>query len=48
MEQMFLEEATLASQIHHPNVVGTLELGEHEGMLYLVMEWVEGESLTSS
>ncbi|HWA72930.1 MAG TPA: serine/threonine-protein kinase [Polyangiaceae bacterium] len=47
MEQMFLEEATLASQIHHPNVVGTLELGEHEGTLYLVMEWVHGESLSS-
>jgi serine/threonine-protein kinase len=45
MEQMFLEEATLASQIHHPNVVGTLELGEEDGMLYLVMEWVDGESL---
>jgi serine/threonine protein kinase len=45
MEQMFLEEATLASEIHHPNVVGTIELGEHEGALYLVMEWVEGESL---
>src|SRR3954463_749792 len=45
MERMFLEEATLASQIHHPNVVGTLELGEEEGVLYLVMEWVDGESL---
>ena len=45
LEQMFLEEAQLASQIHHPNVVGTLELGEHEDLLYLVMEWVDGESL---
>jgi eukaryotic-like serine/threonine-protein kinase len=45
MERMFLEEAQLASQIHHPNVVGTLELGEHEGTLYLVMEWVDGEPL---
>ena len=45
MEQMFLEEASLASQIHHANVVGTLDLGEHEGTLYLVMEWVEGEPL---
>jgi serine/threonine-protein kinase len=45
MERMFLEEASLASQIHHPNVVGTLELGEDDGLLYLVMEWVEGESL---
>ncbi|HKY40431.1 MAG TPA: serine/threonine-protein kinase [Polyangiaceae bacterium] len=45
MERMFLEEAQLASQIHHPNVVQTLELGEHEGTLYLVMEWVDGEPL---
>jgi serine/threonine protein kinase len=45
LEQMFLEEASLAASIHHPNVVETLELGEHEGTLYLVMEWVEGESL---
>jgi serine/threonine-protein kinase len=46
LEQMFLDEATLASQIHHPNVVETLELGEHEGTLFLVMEWVDGESLS--
>jgi serine/threonine-protein kinase len=45
-EQMFLEEATLAAHIHHPNVVATLELGEHEGTLYLVMEWVNGEPLS--
>lgn len=45
MERMFLEEAQLASRIHHPNVVGTLELGEHEGTLYLVMDWVDGEPL---
>ncbi len=45
MEQMFLEEATLASQIHHPNVVQTQELGEQEGTLYLAMEWVDGEPL---
>jgi eukaryotic-like serine/threonine-protein kinase len=45
MEQMFLEEATLASQIHDPNVVQTLELGEQDGTLYLVMEWVDGEPL---
>ena len=45
MEEMFLEEAQIASRIHHPNVVGTIDLGEHEGILYLVMEWVDGESL---
>jgi serine/threonine-protein kinase len=45
MEEMVLEEAQLASQIHHPNVVGTIDLGEHDGILYLVMEWVDGEPL---
>jgi len=44
-EQMLFQEAVLASQIHHPNVAETLELGEHEGTLYLVMELVCGESL---
>jgi len=47
LEQMFLEEASLASQIHHPNVVETLELGEQEGTLYLAMEWAEGETLNA-
>jgi serine/threonine-protein kinase len=46
LEQMFLAEAQLAAEVHHPNVVGTLELGEHEGMLYLVMEWVDGEPVS--
>ena len=44
-EQMMLEEARIASLIHHPNVVQTIELGEQGGTLYLVMEWVDGESL---
>jgi serine/threonine-protein kinase len=45
LQQMLFQEAVLASQIHHPNVAETLELGEHEGTLYLVMELVSGESL---
>jgi serine/threonine protein kinase len=46
LEQMLFEEATLASQIQHPNVVETIELGEHEGKLYLVMDLIDGESLS--
>jgi serine/threonine-protein kinase len=46
MERMLLEEARIASLIQHSNVVQTLELGEHEGRLYLVMEWVDGEPLS--
>jgi eukaryotic-like serine/threonine-protein kinase len=44
-EQMFLDEARIASRIRHPNVAQILDLGEEGGVLYLVMEWVEGESL---
>src|SRR6187549_1369257 len=44
-EQMLFQEAVLASQIQHPNVAETLELGEQDGILYLVMELVSGESL---
>jgi serine/threonine-protein kinase len=46
LEGMLLEEARLASLIQHANVVHTLELGEHEGTLYLAMEWVDGEPLS--
>ncbi len=45
LEAMLAEEARLASLIQHANVVHTMELGEHEGLLYLVMEWVDGEPL---
>jgi eukaryotic-like serine/threonine-protein kinase len=44
-EQMFLDEASLASQIRHPNAVEILDLGEQGGVLYLVMEWIDGAPL---
>ncbi|HEY3592571.1 MAG TPA: serine/threonine-protein kinase, partial [Polyangiaceae bacterium] len=45
-EQMFLDEASLASRIRHPNVAEILDLGEEGGVLFLVMEWVDGESFS--
>jgi serine/threonine-protein kinase len=45
-QEMFLDEARIASGIQHPNVAQILDLGEQENVLYLVMEWVDGESLT--
>jgi serine/threonine protein kinase len=45
-EQMFLDEATLASRVRHPNAVEILDLGEDAGILYLVMEWIDGEPLS--
>ncbi len=46
-EQMFLDEAALAAKIHHPNVAEILDLGEEEDVLYIVMEWVDGEALST-
>jgi len=44
-QEMFLDEARIASRIIHPNVAQILELGEQDDILYLVMEWVDGDSL---
>src|ERR1700689_3413426 len=42
---MFLDEARLAARIRHPNVVPTLDVVTTEGEIFLVMEYVQGESL---
>jgi serine/threonine-protein kinase len=42
---MFLDEARIAAQVDHENVVRTLEIGEDRGVLYHAMELVDGESL---
>jgi serine/threonine-protein kinase len=43
---MFLDEARLASRIHHPNVVTTLDVVSMPNEVFLVMEYVSGESLS--
>jgi serine/threonine protein kinase len=41
---MFLDEARLAARVRHPNVVPTLDVVAAQGELFLVMEYVQGES----
>ena len=43
--RMFLDEARLCAQLDHSNIVQTLELGQHEGRYYMVMEHLAGMSL---
>jgi serine/threonine-protein kinase len=43
---MFLDEAHLAAHIRHPNVAATLDVVALEGELFLVMDYVQGESLS--
>lgn len=41
----FLREARTAAQIHHPNIVQVLDVDFQRGCYFLVMEYVEGETV---
>ena len=43
--EMFKEEAKIAIQLQHRNVVSTIEFGEERGHFFLIMEFVEGRNL---
>lgn len=43
--KMFIEEASLAARLSHPNIVQVFDFGDDDGELYLAMELVEGTSL---
>jgi serine/threonine-protein kinase len=43
---MFIDEARLVARIRHPNVVPTLDVVTTDRELFLVMEYVHGESLS--
>jgi eukaryotic-like serine/threonine-protein kinase len=45
--KMFLDEGRLVQAVRHANVVDVYEVGEDQGVMYLAMEWVEGDSLHS-
>ena len=43
--KMFLDEARIAAGIHHPNVGEILEVGEDNGLYFMIGELVQGQSL---
>ena len=43
--QRFYREAQSTGNLHHRNIVTVYELGDQDGSPYLVMEYLEGESL---
>ncbi len=46
-QTMFLDEARIVASIAHPNVVSVLELGREGDEIFLVFEYLEGESLSA-
>ncbi len=43
--QRFEQEARAASALNHPNIVSVYDIGEQDGLAYIVSELIEGESL---
>jgi len=41
----FKREIRVASQLDHPNILGVLDSGEVEDLLWFTMPWVQGENL---
>ncbi len=42
---LFLEEARVGSKLVHANVAQILDVGDVDGIVYIVFEWVDGASL---
>ena len=43
--QRFDREARAISSLSHPNICHLYDVGQHDGISYLVMEYLEGETL---
>src|SRR5579864_4434265 len=41
----FRNEARLAGVLQHPNIVTIFDAGEYEGLFYIAMEYIEGQTL---
>jgi Tol biopolymer transport system component/predicted Ser/Thr protein kinase len=46
LRQRFEREARMISQLTHPHICTMHDVGQHEGVDYLVMEYLEGENLS--
>jgi TolB-like protein/tetratricopeptide (TPR) repeat protein len=41
----FLREARITASLDHPNIVSVYDVGTHDGQPFMVVEWLEGETL---
>jgi len=47
MRRRFAREARIVARLHHPHILPLIEFGDEQGLLYLVMPFIEGGTLTS-
>ncbi|UGT51172.1 serine/threonine-protein kinase [Nocardia asteroides] len=43
--ERFLREATIAARLNHPNLVAVRDRGQHDGRLWIAMQYVDGVDL---
>src|SRR6266478_3288103 len=47
MRRRFEREARTVARLHHPHILPLIEFGDKQGLLYLVMPFIEGGTLTT-
>ncbi|HTI13721.1 MAG TPA: protein kinase [Dictyobacter sp.] len=47
MRRRFAREARTIARLHHPHILQLIEFGDEQGILYLVMPFIDGGTLTS-
>ncbi len=47
LRRRFMREAQSAGRLQHPNIVTVYDVGDHEGQLYIAMEYIDGDTLAA-
>ena len=47
LRRRFVQEAQSAARIQHPNIVTVYDVGDHDGQLYIAMEYIDGDTLAA-